>query len=54
MPKQQPAPSTVLALRLPPDLAATIRAQAEAENRSINGHLVYLLRWAISHYQPPQ
>lgn len=34
-------------LRLPPELMAELRGWADAELRSLNGHIEYLLRQAI-------
>lgn len=36
-----------LMVRLPADLHATLSEWARAEQRSLNGHIVYLLRRAV-------
>ncbi len=51
---QSKPPSLSLNVRMPTDMHATIKAQATAEDRSLNGQIVHLLRYALSHYQPPQ
>lgn len=38
-------------LRLSPDLHATLTEWAREEERSLNGHIVYLLRRAVSEWR---
>lgn len=48
MPKMNPEPSAVLALRLPPDLAARVRELARLEDRSVNSQILHLLKRALA------
>jgi hypothetical protein len=42
-----------LMLRLPADLHAALEAWAKEEERSLNGHIVYLLRRAVASRRAP-
>lgn len=48
------APDVKLSIRLPADMHATLTEQANREERSLNGQIVYLLRQTITTGTEPE